>query len=170
MKKILVIIVAIFTLALIGAGGASASSPKVPCDPDTDECYRYGYTYDETFDNYDPLQTCRTKTKSRAFRTWYGYTVWRYKQRVRWCFNGTRITSMERTRYPEVGCCLWQFNGHVASNCRYETCFEKVGHFSETVTTVGSFKYCGFPCVYELNPGIDFTAYANGNWSSRTYG
>jgi hypothetical protein len=146
------------------------SVPKVPCDPDTDECYLYGSTFEESWDNYEPQQMCRSKTKARSFKTWWGYVTWRYRQKVRWCYNGVRVTSMERTRWPEVFCCVWQFSGNVLSNCQHETCWEKTGHASETVTTVGSFKYCYAFCVREVNPGIEFTAYANGNWAWRTYG
>jgi hypothetical protein len=132
--------------------------------------YENGYMEQANDEDWLINSFCRQARAYRQFKTWWGHVVWRYYQRVRWCWNGSVVTSLVRDRWPDTRCCFWQFFGHVSSNCSNENCTEKTGHAWENVQTVGSFRYCMAWCGREINPGVSISVSGNGSWGYGTWG
>jgi hypothetical protein len=146
--------------------GGPQGSPSPECGG---EDYESGYTEQGNDEDWLINSFCRQVRAYRQFKTWWGHVVWRYYQRVRWCWNGSVVTSLVRDRWPDTRCCFWQFFGHVSSNCS-EYCTEKTGHAWENVQTVGSYRYCMAWCGREINPGVSISVSGNGSWGYGTWG
>jgi hypothetical protein len=133
------------------------------------EDYESGYTEEGSDEDWFPNSTCRQVRAYRQFKTWWGHVVWKYYQRVYWCWNGSVVTYLNRDRWPDTRCCLWQFFGHISSNCS-EHCNERVGHSWENVQTVGSYRHCATWCTREINPGVSISVSGVGSWGYGTWG
>lgn len=168
--KYLVLIVAAGVLAVCaGSASASVGGPDVPaCDGGP--CVgdgTCGYN-DPPPPSFDPSQSLAGCVEEYTEPTYYldakhhpcqghyekyvghgpfGNTLFKYRQLVSFCYNGSKITTTYRERgpygQPWYGS-LWHFDGNIFSNCTSEPCYEKAGGSSATIKTQGSFST---PCV-----------------------
>lgn len=193
LRRLLVLPALLVGAALAIAGAAAAGSPSAatfgesasPAAIGPDQCvegsqespspacggqdYENGYAEQGTDEDWFPNSTCRQIRAYRQFKTWWGHVVWRYYQRVYWCWNGNIVTSLVRDRWPDTRCCFWQFFGHVSSNCSGQ-CTERTGHAWENVQTVGSYRHCAAWCTREINPGVSISVSGVGSWGYGTWG
>jgi len=91
-----------------------------------------------------------------------GMTLFKYTQRIDWCYDGSKITSKFRTRYGTVYMPFWKFNDHIGNQ---EQGGE--GHRSYRAWTQGEFSLClggNIGCIQHVYPWIDMTVYGNGDW------
>lgn len=191
---ILAIVTAFVLAAGISAAGASAGTmPEYECsngvDDDFDGAVDYpsdpgctsrtdstefageGYGVNENVDDWNPSSLCKTVTKNRHWKTWWGHTQWKYYQRVNWCWNKNGIiTSVNRTRWPDIGCCFWQFWGNIGNSCASETCSEQYGRTQATIMTIGQFRFCEAWCAREGDPGLSINIYAGGSYTATAWG
>jgi hypothetical protein len=165
-------------LTLGGSAAAVGDSPCVPDDCSSDPLTQYGwgwpeeYLAEDTGIYYDAGESarlggpvyCRRYAAARQFKTFIGHFVpFRYIQSVYWCFNGVTVRTLTRFRWADVGCCFWEFNGHVAGNCINEYCTGHTGHFQESVWTIGNFRECWTNiCPQQRTYGVSITVNANG--------
>jgi hypothetical protein len=114
---------------------------------------------------------CRARKAVRVARSLVGLWLYRYWQRISWCYNFHRITAIHRTRHGEVNNVIanpWEFYGHVGSNCNFETCSDRAGGTSAYITTQGRFHAC-WGWIWNCDdrvPGIWQVVTANGGYSS----
>jgi hypothetical protein len=87
---------------------------------------------------------CRTVQYTVVGKNVFGMTLWKYRQSVFWCWNGSRTTYVYRQRYPV--CCfpVWEFEGHLYNSCASENCGERRGGWTAYLATQGKFKACAF--------------------------
>jgi hypothetical protein len=98
--------------------------------------------YYQTVEGY--RNPCRAVGYTVSGKNVFGMTLWRYRQSVFWCWNGSRITYVYRQRYPV--CCfpVWDFKGHTDGSCASENCGEKAGGWTAYIATQGKFEACAF--------------------------
>ena len=103
---------------------------------------------------------CRSVYAWRNYKTWYGYELWRYNLQVDWCYTGSTVYKLNRSRW--VNCCGpgWSFDGHVG------TSFQSGGSYSARSFTQGKFSF--FLGTNNQYPWISITVYANGGYSWAT--
>jgi hypothetical protein len=186
-KTIAASAVAVLALVLAGAATAIPQPGLIPPDEGgTNLCpnptwygneYLDGYCFEEalpdsdsTYDAYNKV-SCKTVGYSRVFKSWTGFRVWRYVEKVRFCYNGTKVTqTLWRTRYPEwlkAGASFyWDFDGHIGNSCSTEGCSDQHGNFTAYYWTQGKFKACitgplGLLCNTRL-PWVGITVWALG--------
>ena len=169
-----------------GTGHAATGGPEPSTIPIDGGCYDVyvdcGYTTGETggpyaegvgMYGYSPdayAGRCRTVWAARVRRNAFGLVVWKYFQQVRWCWNGLAVTYFRRDRWPAETNFGWAFDGHIGSNCVYEHCSGRTGHWSANAWTQGQFRACvKWFCLYKY-PIVSITVYANGTWGSSTSG
>jgi len=89
----------------------------------------------------------------------FGYFYFKYRQRIDWCFDGTRITALLRTR--TVDCCvpLWDFKGHIGNRT-----FGGISRRTYYAYTQGQFQVCAAWCFRTRTPWVSQRVYANGRW------
>jgi hypothetical protein len=188
-------ILAIVWMAMLAGSNAMATGPDViPPDGGAgyDGCYAGDIgnsTYidggctttvtDESMAGERDLagSTCKRALAQRVFRSWAGFIVWRYKERVKFCYNGSRVTSSQRFRWAEFangGGFYWDFQGHIANSCRYEDCSDQAGTWKTYYGTQGKFQAClwswGFHICTTRLPGVGIEAFGNGVWHWNTWG
>jgi hypothetical protein len=168
------------TGAGVGNAGASPVVAGVACLPD-DTCGNEldGYGDSIAYEGGEERvlsAACRyrrTVHAGRQYKTWWGKLLWRYWEQVTWCYNGTRIQSVWRDRWPQTYCCLWSFAGHIYNSCATEHCSELAngGPFGAHVSTVGTFKGCMayVTACRDVNPGVTIGFNAHGNWAVNTW-
>lgn len=163
-------VVLLLLIAATQTAAAHAATPNYNCE--TDDCNQYAEGYDggTGSEDWQPQQTCRVVTKLRYRNTWWGHRSWNYVQRVHWCWNASVITSVNRTRWPEVNCCFWRFDGHIGNSCASENCAEQYGRNYAYIATVGQMRYCNAWCALEKDPGVGMNIYRGGSYSWGTWG
>jgi hypothetical protein len=107
-----------------------------------------------------PAVRCKGAYVWRGFKhPLLGYFYFKYRQRIDWCFNGTKITALLRRR--QVDCCvpLWDFKGHIGNRT-----FGGRGRKSYYAYTQGKFQICAAWCFRTRTPWVSQRVYANGRW------
>jgi hypothetical protein len=191
-KALCVLVVAV--LAMIATSTAAASTDSYPPDDPGwfDGCYATDLG-DPTFIDGACVTTlsdesvigerdlagnvCKRVLAQRVFKSWSGFVVWRYKERVRFCYNGRIVTSSQRFRWATFehgGGMYWSFEGHVANSCRWEDCSDQEGTWKTYYGTQGKFQACLWSwgihlCTTRL-PGVGIEAFGNGVWHWNTWG
>jgi hypothetical protein len=90
-----------------------------------------------------------------------GTPTYTYKQKFDWCWNGTNITSLNRTRWGEVHVPhYFYFDGHIGNSESGGS-----GQASYFAMTQGKFRYQFWSIVEERYPRIEQWAYGNGTHS-----
>ena len=122
---------------------------------------------------YGAGNSCRTVSAVRYGNSIAGFNLYRYHESVAWCWSGGVIRSIHRSRWPEINAALWQFDGHIDTNCNQnEDCSGRGGLSATTVWTVGQFHVCGvygWLCVYKY-PRVSISVNGWGGWSHDTSG
>jgi len=157
------VVLAFSFFAVAGTAAAGWSVPAerdvIPNDGGGAACTVEGSQGSQTYDVYactsdaveEPIyyQTvegsanpCRSHRYTVSGKNVFGMTLWKYRQRVFWCWNGATVTYVYRERYAV--CCfpIWDFKGHTDSNCSSEHCGEKRGGSSAYIVTQGKFEAC----------------------------
>jgi hypothetical protein len=159
-------------------GGANCSAPDIG-DPYFIDGYCTDTALDETPLGFRDLagNPCKRVTVYRGYRSWAGFIVWKYFQRVTFCYNGSVITYSYRTRWAEFyngAGFYWDFMGHISNSCNTETCSERVGVWKAYYGTQGKFQAClvqlGIRICTTRLPGVGIEAYGNGVWHWNTWG
>lgn len=163
---VLVIATALIFLAGISAQGSWAAT-TIPCDPDS--CAPPDYGDGGVTDEPSPLMTCKVVRAWRKWNSWWGQERWRYTERVRWCWNASVITSVSRTRWPEIQCCGWQFVGHIGNSCSTEDCHEQIDRGVADIIAIGEFKLCAQYCVRTIDAGVHIRIFRGGAWQYATW-
>ena len=90
-----------------------------------------------------------------------GVWLWRYTQKIWWCYDGSKITAKIRDRWGETHAYGWEFVGHVGNS---ES--GGVGQSSYYAWTQGHFRLClpGLGCIVHQYPWIWQRVYGNGNY------
>lgn len=111
--------------------------------------------------------SCKALTVWRGGKNALGQFLWKYFQKIEWCYNGSYITAKTRLRWGEVYFPGWEFKGHIGN---YES--GGVGYWSYRAWTQGKFSLCplSLGCIQHVYPWIDMTVYANGNYTWTTGG
>jgi hypothetical protein len=170
MRRLLLVVTLAGGLLLFLPASVSAAEPRYVCESDDCNPYAEGYGSEAAHEDWWPNGQCRTVGRYRKRTTWWGHVVYKYHQRVQWCWSGGVVTHVWRTRYPDIGCCFWQFFGNVGNNCASENCAEQTGRSFADLITVGQFRYCNAWCALEKNPGLHFQVYAGGGYNYATWG
>ena len=171
--------------ALAFAGGAAAVQPSyndVPPDGcGTIEGSQGSSDYDlgscDTESSEDPIyyaavdgyvNPCKSFSTDYVAKSLFQVTLFRYRQRTTWCWNGSKVTYVFRERYPL--CCfpIWDFKGHTYNSCSSEYCSEKKGGWSAYVATQGKFTACALYwwACQNVYAGVWQTVYGNGTRTS----
>ena len=158
-----------------GGGGGSCDVTASTGLVEYDSAYCSGDEWEEP--EYDAwteygASRCKTRIRTNYSHNIFGQTLWGYRQRLNFCWNGSRITYVDRQRFS-LSCCylLWEFKGHVYNSCATEFCHEKKGGWSAYIATQGSFQACYTPwglCQTVIS-GIAQQAYGNGSMSSWSF-
>ena len=169
--------------ALALAGGAAAVQPvynDVPPDGcgtiegvqgspdyDLDSCALEGSEdpiYYAAVDGY--VNPCKIVSVDYVAKSLVKITLFRYRQRTTFCWNGSKVTYVFRERYPV--CCfpIWDFKGHTYNSCSSEYCTERKGGWSAYVATQGKFTACALYwwACQNVYAGVTQTVYGNGTW------
>ncbi len=113
---------------------------------------------------------CRTVDVARVGRDIFGFVVYRFHQRKRWCWNFPRITWKRVTTYVS----------DVDPNMEYRGVVEKNGYFYRWCCGSSSsghvslrqakFENCvlWFPCTRTEYPWVRIRVRADGSWSAAT--
>lgn len=112
-------------------------------------------------------EACRWARIYRYYNNALGQRLFTYYQQVDWCYNGSTITSISRTRWPEVSMLFWEFKGHIGNTTSGGT-----GSTFYRAWTQGSFALC-VPyvlCAQFKYPWLDMTVRGNGTYSYSTGG
>src|SRR5215211_1589596 len=59
---------------------------------------------------------CKSRTDGVNVYNHYGNLILRYQQKVNWCYDGTKITSVSHTHTGTVYIVGWKYNGLIADN------------------------------------------------------
>jgi hypothetical protein len=169
-----------------GGGGGTPpppppeESPPPPPPPSDDGCggcgdpEAEGYAEDvgpaqePTF--YDHQGSCKAVYWGRQRKTWWGKIVFRYIEQVAWCWQNGVITYVNRSRWPELYSWLWNFSGHVSSNCSSEGCEELAGAHEVDIRTIGHFEACKGWCFLHSYPGVLIRINGWGGWIAVGWG
>src|SRR3954471_4185741 len=100
-KRYIMLFVVVCAAALAVSATASASAVSVPgtgiCD-DSD-CYNYSPLYGDGYYEFTEdtsldyvSSNCRRATAGIRRVNMFGWTMWRYRQQVIWCWSGNTIT------------------------------------------------------------------------------
>ena len=109
---------------------------------------------------------CRYVTVSRWAENVFGSTLWKYFQRIDWCYNGSSVTSVSRRRWGETYWPGWSFKGHTGNQTS-----GGVGWTGYQAWTQGHFCLASyFDCVQDRYPWIDITVWRNGTYNYSTGG
>lgn len=123
-------------------------------------------------DGYGYFAGCKHPYAFKEYRNTRGRALWRYYQRVNWCWNNNRITSFSRERWSWRDSHImngWEFLGHASGNCETETCSGRgVGTWYTNAWTLGQYKFCilrwGW-CTY-ADPLVGIGVNGTGGWNS----
>ena len=141
------------------------------CDPA--EAYDIYGEYSRTIDG--AVSRCRRVQQYLTFKAIATrMKIWRYTQEVEWCWNGTKITSIQRDRYPQLfdpGAWYWDFKGHTYSSCMtyqdgFSPCWEKRGQSTAYIATQGKFQACIWKGCWTKLPGLYMNINAKGQITS----
>lgn len=178
MKRLITFIIVALCAAAITTA-AQAAQP--PCAIDEyGNCIaglEEGYATEEAWESAATGEAvwggCKTVHARRNWNSIYGFNVYRYYQQVTWCWSGGQITSLHRARWAEVNAPLWQFDGHISTNCNVnEDCSGRTGIPYTTTWTQGQFHVCAvyeWVCNYQY-PLVSISVSAYGGWNSATSG
>ena len=113
---------------------------------------------------------CRTVDVSRVGRDIFGFVVYRFHQRKRWCWDYPRIISRAVTVYVTDVDPNMDYHGVTgAIGYFYRWCCSRIrsGHYS---FRQGKFRNCilWFPCTRTEYPWVKIWVRANGSWSYDT--
>jgi hypothetical protein len=176
MKIIVLLAVSIVAAAAVAASASASAMPVQPTGVCGDyECFNYDPAYGDGYDY--PVEgsaddyagdSCRTKTVGVTRVNMWGWVMWRYIQRVTWCWSGDQITYINRYRYPSDIQYFWQWQGHVSSSCNEENCGKLAGNYQAFVATTGEFSYCyamWVGCFKTVLPHIMMAVTAGGGYA-----
>ena len=102
---------------------------------------------------------CKSLTNGVNFYNNLNQLVWRYSQKVNWCYDGTYITSLSHTKTATVYNSTWSYLGLVG-HLHNGT----VGWRDYRAYSVARF-YC--VCVANVYPWVDQAVYGNGGYSGQ---
>lgn len=107
-------------------------------------CYEGSESYDwYGWDGSAYRRKCRTVVHNRRMESWpFGTTLFKYKQAVAFCWNGSIVTYFHRDRWPETMFSLVSFEGDTNNSCDSEHCEEQAGRWVAYASTTGMFKEC----------------------------
>jgi hypothetical protein len=175
------VVLALTVTSTAGASGSSRPSCAIDeygnclaVDP-VDVYYEGDWVgdYGVTGDGNGNGNQCRTVSAQRYGNSIAGFNLYRYWESVAWCWSGGLIRSIHRSRWPEINAPLWQFDGHIDTNCNQsEDCSGRAGLSTTTVWSVGQFHVCGvynWLCRYKY-PRVAITVNGYGGWSYDTSG
>jgi len=171
--KLFVTIIALVLLAGMSASAASSLPPQVNYGGEEAGDYVNGYdgeSYSEEPATYDAASKtmCKLGHGKRFFKSWLGFKVWQYNEDVRYCYNGSVVTSSQRWRWAEIygaASYYWSFEGHVGNSCATESCSDQKGTQYTYYRTQGKFKACWvlqFTVCNERLPWVSIVASAMG--------
>jgi hypothetical protein len=114
---------------------------------------------------------CKRVRIERRYRSPVGLVMLRYWQTVRFCYNGSRVTSIWRNRFASTELIPWEFEGHISNSCNSEHCEEMAGRYSAYIMTQGQFRGCWLWSWYcdTKTPGVGVEVRGNGTWPWHTF-
>jgi hypothetical protein len=110
---------------------------------------------------------CRTKVAWIGLKNVFGTYLWKYFQKLGWCWKNGEITSATprcRGTWAEVYFPLWDFNGHI--DC------DASGGLGQTFVRrwrQGKFRLCTAYCIQTKTPWVNVRGSATGTFNS-SYG
>ena len=171
--------------ALVLAAGASAGTSIAPDDPGCGDPYvDCGFGETDVGPTYEPMSVygspdaaygrCRTVHAIARRRNLAYLVVFEYVEQVRYCWNGSAVTSFWRDRWPRSLNFGWTFDGNVWTNCGpgdAEHCSGKRGVWSGTAATKGQFHVCLVYAICKTKvPTVSIAVYGNGAWTGSASG
>jgi hypothetical protein len=103
---------------------------------------------------------CKSITYGTQFYNANGQIIIKYSQKVDWCYDGTKVTSVSHTKTPTVYIPTWRYNGLIN-----HTHSGGVGQTSYRAYSQASFCSYIATCVWYLYPWVDETVRGNGTFS-----
>lgn len=106
---------------------------------------------------------CKSRTDGVDMYDAYGIRLFRYQQKVDWCYNGTTITSVSHVHTPTVYMFTWRYNGILAGGHVHSG---GVGQASYRAYSQASFcQIVGTVCTWYVYPWVDQTVRGTGTSS-----
>lgn len=106
------------------------------------------------------VESCREGTWRVNWYNAFGWRIWSYVRWVRWCWNGSLLTSVSTRAWGEVFFPGWAFKG-----TKETWTSGGPGRSSYRVWSQGHFCFAEyFACVSNMYPWIDVTVYPGGGW------
>jgi hypothetical protein len=141
---------------------AETTSSSVTCGGDPIPITTALSTADDACAGYS-LGSCKTVTAWRKRVSSVGITVWKYWQRIYFCWRYPQITYLSRTRGGTVYTpCCWDYQGHIGNSTSWNA------KWSYRAFTEGRFYWNGPPWPMTRTPEINMTVYGNGSWTYST--
>ncbi|GAP12992.1 hypothetical protein LARV_00733 [Longilinea arvoryzae] len=117
-------------------------------------------------DGYSTLATgCKTYTLGVNGYSAVGINIWSYAWNIKWCYNGTSITSLSkwRTVWANYG---WSFKGDISDDQSGGVNQSSYWHYAQ-----GDFCFIEtYTCITHSYPWVDQTVYGSGNYSGSAGG
>ena len=118
---------------------------------------------DVSFNGSASTSGCRTKVAWIGLKNIFGSFLWKYFQKLGWCWNRGQVTSATprcRGTWSEVYFPLWDFKGHIG--CDYGG---GVGQSFVRRWRQGKFQLCAAYCVQTKTPWVNVRGTGSGGFS-----
>jgi hypothetical protein len=145
-----------------GSDGAEASSSSVTCGGDPSPTALALSATEDACAGYS-LGACRTVEAWRKRTSSVGVLLWKYWQRIYFCWQSNKITYLFRSRGGTVYTfCCWDYQGHIGNSTSWNA------KWSYRAFTEGKLYWYGPPWPMTKTPEIWMTVYGNGSWTWAT--
>jgi len=101
---------------------------------------------------------CKSRTDGAQIFNQFGALLARYQQRVDWCYDGTKITSVSHVHTPSVYAPGWRYN-----TLKFDNHWGGVNQTSFRAYSQASFCLWLGVCTDNWYPWVDQTVYGTGN-------
>lgn len=110
---------------------------------------------------------CSSYTLGKNYYNATKVLVVSYSQKIDWCYNGTKITSVSHQHLAEVYHFLYRYNGIIGNN-------HSGGVGTASFRAFSQASFCEYAplvgCVWNIYPWVEQTVYKNGSYGGSTGG
>ncbi len=145
----------------LAAGEEEVLSTETVTGPNGEEWIVQSFEQIETTSS-DGVAGCKLYTRGVSAKNVIGQLLLKYSWKISWCYDGTKITSLNRSRqvFTNYG---WAFLGDIADNT-------SGGVNSASFWGYAQGDFCFFPvggssCILHLYPWVEQNVYKDGNFN-----